>query len=183
MLFSASFALSRNPWKHLAAEPKNTQSPITQERPTTGKRPPPVCLSRSAVRPIRAKHGRDNKHRSDFPNESRKIFKCAESPLPLTAYSRLPLAIVTANIFSAMPKTHPLTEQCALRLSGGTTFIRQNPNLSPSHGSPQRHRSSQVKNLFSGMQVHNTAVGLREALAFTDIFAPFEDTAPARPLF
>ena len=33
------------------------------------------------------------------------------------------------------------------------------------------------------MQVHNTAVGLREALAFTDIFAPFKDTAPARPLF
>lgn len=112
MLYSASFALSRNPWKHLAAEPKNTQSPITQERPTTGKRPPPVCLSRSAVRPIRAKHGRDNKHRSDFPNESRKIFKCAESPLPLTAYPHSHLAIVSAIIFSAMPKPHPLTEQC-----------------------------------------------------------------------
>lgn len=50
MLFSASLALSRNPWKHLAAEPKNTQSPINQERPTTGKWLPPVCLSRSAVR-------------------------------------------------------------------------------------------------------------------------------------
>lgn len=40
MLFSASFALSRNPWKHLAAEPKNTQSPITQERPTTPEKGP-----------------------------------------------------------------------------------------------------------------------------------------------